>query len=134
MNHHKHQPSNDQDLLITEINDLNLGWRADTCKLQKTHPDYGTHCHESNLAEVKKPSETSKVEFGKQPNFSEALTEAQKYAKKYQDTASIPDSELPLNFDWRNVSGVDFTNPHRDQGACASCSFQSFVQIIEQRL
>jgi cathepsin C len=41
---------------------------------------------------------------------------------------------LPENFDWRNVKGVDFTNPHRDQKACGSCYTVSFTQIAEQRL
>jgi hypothetical protein len=43
----------------------------------------------------------------------------------------IPDSELPENFDWRNIKGVDFTNPHRDQGHCGSCYTVSFTQIAE---
>jgi hypothetical protein len=64
---------------------------------------------------LKKTSDNKeKLQFGKQPKFQEALTEAQKFSKKYPDSASIPDSELPSNFDWRNVAEVDFTNPHRD--------------------
>ena len=29
------------DLLISAINAADLGWKANTCKLQKTHIDYG---------------------------------------------------------------------------------------------
>jgi hypothetical protein len=34
--------------------------------------------------------------------------------KQYSDAQSIPDSELPENFDWKDISGVNFMNPHRD--------------------
>ena len=38
---------------------------------------------------------------------------AQKYLK-VADPESIPDSELPLGWDWRKVEGVDFTGKVRD--------------------
>jgi hypothetical protein len=47
--------------------------------------------------------------------------------KTYASADEIPDSELPNNFDWRNVGGVDFTNKHRDQKACGSCYTVSFT-------
>jgi hypothetical protein len=31
--HHDHVPSDEMDLLIETINELDLGWKADTCKL-----------------------------------------------------------------------------------------------------
>jgi len=34
------------DLLITTINEMGLGWKADVCKLTKTHEKYGKHCDE----------------------------------------------------------------------------------------
>ena len=39
------------DLLITEINTSDLGWKADTCKYQKSHPLYGKDCgsHDKTL-------------------------------------------------------------------------------------
>ena len=43
---------------------------------------------------------------------------------------------LPSSFDWRDVDGVDWTTPIRDQGSCGSCAafatnaaFESVVQI-----
>ena len=42
--HLEHIPSDDMDLLISTINDMDLGWKADTCKYQKTHSSYGSHC------------------------------------------------------------------------------------------
>jgi hypothetical protein len=35
--HHDHVPSDEMDLLISTINELDLGWYADTCKHQKHH-------------------------------------------------------------------------------------------------
>lgn len=32
------------DLLIETINGMDIGWKADTCKLQKHHANYGSHC------------------------------------------------------------------------------------------
>jgi hypothetical protein len=32
------------DLLIDAVNAADLGWKADVCKYQKTHPKYGEHC------------------------------------------------------------------------------------------
>lgn len=42
--HHDHVPSDEMDLLIEIINESDLGWKADTCKLQKHHEKYGAHC------------------------------------------------------------------------------------------
>jgi hypothetical protein len=42
--HIEHTPSDANDLAISFINNNNLGWKADTCKLQKHHEDYGSHC------------------------------------------------------------------------------------------
>lgn len=47
--------------------------------------------------------------------------------KAYPDGESIPDDMIPENFDWRNVGGVNFMNPHRDQKACGSCYTVSFT-------
>lgn len=38
--HLAHIPSDENDLLISIINSNDLGWKADTCKLQTHHADY----------------------------------------------------------------------------------------------
>lgn len=56
-------------------------------------------------------------------------------AKRYYEVEveDFPEGELPESWDWRNVSGYDFTSPVRDQGACGSCYIISFVTSIESR-
>lgn len=53
---------------------------------------------------------------------------------KYKDAMSIPDVEIPDNFDWRSIGGYNFMNELRDQGPCGSCYTVSFIQIAENRL
>ena len=48
--HAAHVPSDMNDLMIESINKLDLGWKADTCKYQKHHANYGDHCEALNLA------------------------------------------------------------------------------------
>ena len=50
--HHEHVPSDENDLLIQTINEMDLGWKADTCKYQKHHENYGSHCEALSLAQV----------------------------------------------------------------------------------
>lgn len=51
--HHAHVPSDENDALIDAINNSNLGWKADTCKYQKHHSNYGEHCDKPlQLAQV----------------------------------------------------------------------------------
>lgn len=49
--HLEHVPSDEMDLLISTVNQANLGWKASTCKLQKSHKDYGKgqNCEDDDL-------------------------------------------------------------------------------------
>ena len=42
--HLEHKPSDEMDIMISAINSMDLGWKADTCKYQKSHAQYGSHC------------------------------------------------------------------------------------------
>lgn len=82
--HHAHVPSDENDLMIQAINDLNLTWKADTCKLQTHHANYGSHCQkEKEEARLSLAQTASKEEeassFGQQENFAGAWEEAQKF-------------------------------------------------------
>lgn len=47
--HAEHVASHETDKAISFINKMNLGWTADTCKLQAQHPEYGAHCAKEQL-------------------------------------------------------------------------------------
>ena len=89
--HHDHEPSDEMDLYITTLNDANVGFKLDTCKLQKHHERYGEgqECDEEFLMledDVPKlePGVTYKKKFGTHDKeFGAALEEAQKWQKKY---------------------------------------------------
>lgn len=135
------------DLLISAVNDADLGWKADVCKYQKSHAKYGAHCdNKVNLAQVQNDDlveedasaeeEGSGKKFGdlNDKNFVAALAKAQKYQKMFTSAEQIPDSELPDTLDFRNIDGYDFTSHFRDQGHCGSCYTISFTQVMEARL
>ncbi|CDW52255.1 CathepsinC exc and Peptidase C1 domain containing protein [Trichuris trichiura] len=42
-------------------------------------------------------------------------------------------SELPENFDWRNVSGINYVSPVRSQGQCGSCYAFASAAMLESR-
>lgn len=67
---------------------------------------------------------------------SEDFKAAQKIAARYlgQDPNNIDEADLPKEWDWRNVSGYDFTTPLKDQKGCGSCYTMSFIASIESRL
>ena len=62
-------PSDQNDLLISEINSNNIGWTADTCLYQKTHPKYSCNAD-------KQLSQIESVSFGEGPKFKGALEKA----------------------------------------------------------
>lgn len=71
------------DLYITTLNDADIGFKLDTCKLQKHHDRYGEgqEC-ESDLLQIKdiepklEPGVVYKKKFGAGKEFESALAEA----------------------------------------------------------
>ncbi|NXQ22658.1 CATC peptidase, partial [Peucedramus taeniatus] len=43
-------------------------------------------------------------------------------------------SSLPESWDWRNVNGVNYVSPVRNQGSCGSCYAFSSMGMLEARL
>lgn len=139
--HHFHTPSDEIDVLIEAINSADLGWKADTCKMQQNHKMY---CQENDMVLVQadssedkaanqSSSNQTKFDFGEGPGFKKALEAAQKF-QQYSAYTEIPDSELPEQFDWRDVEGYDFTGKIRDQSGCGSCYTIAFTQAVEARM
>ena len=55
---------------------------------------------------------------------------------KYRDipVENIDSKKLPLNWDWRNVGGVNYIPPPRKQEDCGSCYIFSSVSALESHL
>lgn len=90
--HLEHKPSDEMDLLIEAVNKADLGWKADVCKYQKSHPNYGKHCDEELLLQTsekddddqqldQQEQDTSKKEFGAKGDkeFEAVLEKARKW-------------------------------------------------------
>ncbi|TNV80537.1 hypothetical protein FGO68_gene13534 [Halteria grandinella] len=66
------------------------------------------------------------------PKYAQTMKKAQKYLNT--PVEDMRDEDLPEEWDWRKVDGVDFTSPIRDQGGCGSCYTISFVTSVESRI
>lgn len=53
---------------------MDLGWKADTCKYQKHHSNYGAHCDDQLVMLAQTGSEPiGDVSFGEGVNFDTAV-------------------------------------------------------------
>jgi len=52
----------------------------------------------------------------------------------YTPIDEIPDSELPTEWDWRNINNINYMNPPRIQGKCGSCYILGSLSAIESRI
>lgn len=134
--HSTHEANNETDAAISFINNADLGWKADVCKLQKHHAEYGAHCDQpQELVQLQEDVSRKGKQFGvNNQDFQKALLKAQDWSQKYSTADEIPDNMIPESYDMRDIDGFDFTNPLRDQGSCGSCYTVSFTQVVESRL
>merc|ERR1719265_214289 len=75
--------------------------------------------------------------------ISEALARAAKnslpraYVEEVSRTtpkSAFAVNDVPENFDWTNVDGVDFTSPIRNQGSCGSCWIFAAAGSLQDRV
>lgn len=50
--------------MIDLINDMDIGWKADTCKYSKDHPKRGKNCDKSSLVQKYSVRPDQALEFG----------------------------------------------------------------------
>ena len=71
--HLEHKPSDEMDLLISAVNAADLGWKADVCKYQKTHPNYGKHCEdEALLVQTSERDDTDELQSLEQQEIADS--------------------------------------------------------------
>jgi C1A family cysteine protease len=122
--HATFEPNEQTDQAILAINELNLNYKPDLCKLTKNHESRPVTCDQKSLL---KEDKAKPLRFGQGEDFDAALKKAQHFLNEYPSASEIADSELPESFDWRNVGGFDFTGEVRDQAVCGSCYIFSFI-------
>lgn len=88
-----------------------------------------------NLKTSVKVEKIEKVpEIQKERDSSEVsdFSEISKYF--HVDVKDIDENKIPKNWDWRNVNGVNYVPPVREQGSCGSCYVFSTITSLESRL
>lgn len=106
-----------QDIDIAQLNTLiqsaNAGWQAGVTSVSELPPD------------------DQKRRLGYVPGPGEESLEARIAASTAKLSAIAAGAEgAPVAFDWRNVGGLNYITPIRDQGGCGSCvSFGSTAAV-----
>lgn len=62
------------------------------------------------------------------------MSKAQEWQNNYKTAAEIPDEQIPVNYDFRDIDGYNFLTDVRDQKHCGSCYTFGFVQAMEARI
>lgn len=64
-------------------------------------------------------------------SYSEGSSQNENSLTNISNKSSIG---LPVNFDWRNISGVNYDSPVRKQGECGSCYAIAAISVLESRI
>ncbi|RWS06917.1 Dipeptidyl peptidase 1-like protein [Dinothrombium tinctorium] len=103
---------NDQDF-IKQINNVQKSWKA------AVYPHFENLSHRE--LHLMRGGPRSRIMDPPKPRKASSIVK--------RDVKTVP-----LEFDWRNVNGVNYVSPVRNQGACGSCYAFSSVGMIESRL
>ena len=104
--------------MISEINDLNLSWKA------TSNPEF----HTKTVLEMRRLAGSSFVRSVAVDDVSEDLEGSQ------SETLDDLLKNLPKSWDWRNVDGVNYMFDVTNQGSCGSCFAVSTVDMIQTRI
>lgn len=109
--------------VVNKLNSMNLGWTS------KVYPQFqGKTMAEMQRIAGKKVEPFRKKALKATQNLFKSLGRMQGRNKP------LSTAELPKNFDWRNVSGVNYVSPVRDQGNCGSCYAFATMAMFEARV
>lgn len=98
---------------VEEINSAQNSWKA------AVYPEYEKQTYDSILRRSGYPN-------GPLARPAKSLKSSKSKQKKY--------SNLPKSFDWRNVDGVNYVSPIRNQGHCGSCYAFASMAMLEARM
>ncbi|KAL7637923.1 UNVERIFIED_CONTAM: hypothetical protein RMT77_011536 [Armadillidium vulgare] len=99
--------------LIEKINSLKTTWKA------KAYPQFEKYTYEERHKRAGGPASVVRHRVHPAPATAEQKKQA---------------SLLPENFDWRDVEGVNYVSPVRDQANCGSCYSFASMASLEARL
>jgi cathepsin C len=107
---------------VDKINKMNLGWTA------KVYPQFEgkTVADMQRMAGAKKVDQTKRAAMKATSKLFRSLAQR-------EGRVSAP-MDLPREFDWRNVSGINYVSPVRDQQSCGSCYAFATMAMFEARV
>jgi cathepsin C len=113
--------------MVKRINEQQKGWRA------HVYSEYETMSMNEMMARagaIRYEAESYRSHRHRYGVMSSSLLSGNDQDEEEGDD----DEVLPTHWDWRNVSGVNYDSPVRNQGACGSCYVFATVSAIEARI
>lgn len=108
-------------MLIEKINNGNYGWKA------KAYPQF----EQMTYADIQRMSGSRVSPLSQfSSNHGQRMFRNQQFRNQSDGSGGLT---LPESFDWRNVSGVNYVSPVRNQQRCGSCYAFATMAMFEAR-